>query len=165
MTSQRRLIIVMGVAGCGKSTIGAALASRLGASFIEGDDYHPAANVEKMRAGTPLDDADRAAWLNQIGQAIAEDEAPVIVLACSALTPYTQDRLKSQLDTAAPIWIHLQVDREVAEHRMRSRQHFMPASLIDSQFSALTPPPDALNFDAGLPIESLVTQIQAAIDA
>lgn len=132
------VVVVMGVAGTGKTTIGPLLAARLGVPYAEGDDFHPQANIAKMSAGTPLDDADRWPWLDAIG-AWAHGRAGLGgVVSCSALKRSYRDRLRA----AAPgvMFVHLTGDREVIEDRMAHRQgHFMPTALLDSQFATLQP--------------------------
>ncbi|MDF3142649.1 MULTISPECIES: gluconokinase [unclassified Streptomyces] len=132
------VVVVMGVAGTGKTTIGPSLAARLGVPYAEGDDFHPQANIAKMSAGTPLDDADRWPWLDAIG-AWAHGRAGLGgVVSCSALKRSYRDRLRA----AAPgvVFVHLTGDREVIEDRMAHRQgHFMPTALLDSQFATLQP--------------------------
>jgi len=133
-----QVVVVMGVSGTGKTTIGLLLAARLGVPYAEGDDFHPPANIAKMSAGTPLDDADRAPWLDAIG-AWAHDRAGLGgVVSCSALKRSYRDRLR----TAAPglLFVHLSGSRELIEDRMRHREgHFMPTALLDSQFATLEP--------------------------
>lgn len=142
-------VVVMGVSGCGKSRIGAAVAKRLGAQFIDGDDLHPPANIAKMAAGTPLDDADRAPWLARVGEVLA---APDTVVACSALKRRYRDQIRTRARDV--IFLHLYGSREVLLQRMATRPgHFMPVSLLDSQLAALEPPgPDerhvAIDIDA-----------------
>ncbi|MGW7303882.1 MULTISPECIES: gluconokinase [unclassified Streptomyces] len=132
------VIVVMGVAGTGKTTIGPLLAARLGVPYAEGDDFHPQANIDKMSAGTPLDDEDRWPWLDAIG-AWAHGRAGLGgVVSSSALKRSYRDRLRA----AAPgvLFVHLSGDRELIESRMRQRQgHFMPTALLDSQFATLQP--------------------------
>lgn len=133
----------MGVAGSGKSSIGAALAARHGWTFLEGDDLHPPANVVRMASGLPLTDGDRCDWLATIAGHIAEaDRAGTgLVVACSAL----KRRYRDQLSAASPrvVFLFLTGERALVEARMASRAgHFMPLSLIDSQFEALEPPQD-----------------------
>ncbi|MDX3639453.1 gluconokinase [Streptomyces sp. MB09-02B] len=132
------VVVVMGVAGTGKTTIGPLLAARLGVPYAEGDDFHPAANIAKMSAGTPLDDADRWPWLDAIG-GWAHDRAGLGgVVSCSALKRSYRDRLRA----AAPgvVFVHLAGDRPLIEDRMSHRQgHFMPTALLDSQFATLQP--------------------------
>lgn len=132
------VVVVMGVAGTGKTTIGPLLAARLGVPYAEGDDFHPEANIAKMAAGTPLDDADRWPWLDAIG-AWADGRAGLGgVVSCSALKRSYRDRLRA----AAPgvVFVHLAGDRSLIEDRMAHRQgHFMPTALLDSQFATLEP--------------------------
>ncbi len=131
-------VVVMGVSGSGKTTIAEALAERLGWEFTEGDSHHPPANVEKMRAGTPLDDADRAPWLDRLAGWISEREAAgrSVVLTCSALKRRYRDRLREGNDS---VWfVHVDVPEEELARRMAARTgHYMPASLLDSQLAAL----------------------------
>ncbi|GAA2442808.1 gluconokinase [Streptomyces mauvecolor] len=131
-------VVVMGVAGTGKTTIGPLVAARLGVPYAEGDDFHPAANVAKMSAGIPLDDEDRRPWLDAIG-AWAHDRAGLGgVVSSSALKRGYRDRLRA----AAPglVFLHLTGDRALIEQRMAERKgHFMPAALLDSQYAALQP--------------------------
>lgn len=129
-------VIIMGVAGCGKSSVGAALADQLGATYEDGDDLHPAANIEKMSAGIPLDDADRAPWLDQIGARLGAARAPLMI-GCSALKRIYRDRISAA--AGGPVFfLHLAGTRAVIEARMSAREgHFMPVSLLDSQFADL----------------------------
>ncbi|MEU6946438.1 gluconokinase [Streptomyces sp. NPDC046316] len=132
------VVVVMGVAGTGKTTIGPLVADALGVPYAEGDDFHPAANVAKMSAGTPLDDADRGPWLDAIGQWAHGREGLGGVVSSSALKRIYRDRLRA----AAPgvVFLHLTGDRELIERRMRERKgHFMPTALLDSQFATLQP--------------------------
>ena len=128
----------MGVAGCGKSSVGAALSERLGIPYRDGDDLHPPANVAKMAAGTPLGDEDRWPWLDRVA-AVLSTGAPVIV-GCSALRRAYRDRLRQ--GAGAPVrFVHLAGDCALVAARMAARQgHFMPAALLDSQFATLEPP-------------------------
>ncbi len=133
-----RTVVVMGVSGCGKSTFGATLAARLGADFIEGDRLHPAANVDKMSRGEPLDDADRIPWLEAIAARVREATAAgeSVVIACSALKKSYRDLLRG----AGPDveFAHLAGPIETVLARVGSRRdHFMPASLVESQFATL----------------------------
>jgi gluconokinase len=128
-------IVVMGPSGSGKSVIGAALASVLEARFVDADDLHPEANVAKMRAGISLDDVDRMPWLDIVGRALAD--SPEIVIACSALARRYRDRIRGQAPDA--VFVELRVPRSELDRRMRTRLHFMPASLLDSQLETLEP--------------------------
>lgn len=131
-----RVVVVMGVAGTGKTTIGPLVAAALGVPYAEGDDFHPAANVAKMSAGVPLDDADRGPWLDAIGRWAHSREGLGGVVSSSALKRIYRDRLRA----AAPgvVFLHLTGDRELIERRMTERKgHFMPTALLDSQFATL----------------------------
>ena len=132
------VVVVMGVAGTGKTTIGPLLAARLGIPYAEGDDFHPPANIAKMSAGTPLTDDDRWPWLDAIGSWAHGRAGLGGVVSSSALKRSYRDRLRS----AAPgiVFVHLTGSRELIEGRMSQRQgHFMPTALLDSQFAALQP--------------------------
>ncbi|MFD7992905.1 gluconokinase [Streptomyces mexicanus] len=132
------VVVVMGVAGTGKTTIGPLLADRLGVPYAEGDDFHPQANIDKMSAGIPLDDDDRWPWLDAIG-AWAHGRAGLGgVVSSSALKRSYRDRLRA----AAPgiVFVHLTGSKELIADRMAHRQgHFMPTALLDSQFATLQP--------------------------
>lgn len=130
------VVVVMGVAGTGKTTIGPLLAARLGVPYAEGDDFHPQANISKMSAGVPLTDEDRWPWLDAIGSWAHGRAGLGGVVSSSALKRSYRDRLRA----AAPgvVFVHLTGDRELVEERMSHRQgHFMPTALLDSQFAAL----------------------------
>ncbi len=152
----------MGVAGCGKSTIGRALALRLGSCFADGDDFHPEDNVRKMRSGIPLDDADRRPWLDALNrwlQVESEKTGPPPVLACSALKQVYRDRLA--LGISGLKFIYLKADFALLAQRMDSRRnHFMPRSLLESQLETLEEPgPEALTLTAEKDVPTLVDKI------
>lgn len=129
----------MGVTGSGKSTLGIALARALGWQFVEGDTLHPAANLKKMAAGLPLDDQDRAPFLENVAKTLAESRPHGIVVACSAL----KRRYRDQLRAAEPdiLFVLPLLTRAQLEGRLKGRaEHFMPASLLDSQLATLEPP-------------------------
>jgi gluconokinase len=163
-----RVIVVMGIAGAGKTTVGRALAESLGWAFDDADDFHPTANVEKMRAGVPLGDADRAPWLatlrERIGRRLIGGEHGV--LACSALKQSYRDALlPTEVGRGAVAFVHLDVAPAVAERRLAERRgHYMQASLIASQVATLEPPRDALCLDAELPVPVLISYIRRAFD-
>jgi gluconokinase len=132
------VVVVMGVAGTGKTTVGGMLAEALGVPYAEADDFHPPENVAKMTAGEPLDDTDRAPWLDAIGKWAAERTGRGGVVSCSALKRSYRDRLRA----AAPgiSFVHLTGERALIADRMARRtDHFMPPALLDSQFATLEP--------------------------
>ena len=130
-------IVVMGVSGCGKSSLASALAARLNCPFIEGDDLHPPANIDKMRAGIPLDDTDRAPFLDAVGAALAAGTPSVA--SCSALKRAYRDRLRAHAGNL--IFVLPEVSADALAWRMRNRPgHFMPPSLLESQLAALERP-------------------------
>ena len=140
MSGRPTSVVVMGVSGAGKTTVAVGLARRLGWEFTEGDDHHPPANVAKMRAGIPLDDADRAPWLQRLADWIGEQEAAgeSCVLTCSALARRYRDALRVGNES---VWfVHVDVPADVLAERLAARTgHYMPASLLDSQLAALEP--------------------------
>jgi len=154
--------IVMGVSGCGKTSVGEAVAIAAGAEFIEGDALHPAANVEKMSAGIPLTDGDRWPWLDIVGASVAS-HSPAVA-SCSALKRAYRDRLRSAVGRQL-LFVFLRVDRNELESRMIARRnHFMPASLLDSQLATLEDPagePGVLTVDGARPTGSIVTEVIA----
>jgi carbohydrate kinase (thermoresistant glucokinase family) len=136
--SERPLVVVMGVSGAGKSTVGIALADLLGVRFVDADALHPPANVAKMAAGTPLTDADRWPWLDLVATTFMDANETGLVVACSALKRAYRDRIRA----AAPavLFMHLTVPRPALDARVAGRpDHFMPASLLDSQLETLEP--------------------------
>ncbi|MFI5659553.1 gluconokinase [Streptomyces sp. NPDC051684] len=136
--STPHVVVVMGVAGTGKTTIGPLLAERLGVPYAEGDDFHPEANIEKMSAGTPLTDEDRWPWLDAIGRWAHGRAGLGGVVSSSALKRSYRDRLRAEAPDA--VFVHLTGSRELIEDRMGHREgHFMPTSLLDSQFATLQP--------------------------
>jgi len=156
-----RRVVIMGVAGCGKTSVGKALGQRLGIPYRDGDDLHSAINVAQMRAGIPLTDDDRWPWLDAVA-ACLRDDAPLIV-GCSALKRAYRDRIR----TAGPVRIiHLSGSRDLITARMALRTgHYMPLALLDSQFAALEPPgrDEALTIDIDQPLSAIIDQIAATL--
>lgn len=163
-----RPIVVMGVAGCGKSTVGELLARRLRAPFVEGDSRHPAGNVAKMAAGEPLTDDDRRPWLDDL-HAIMLDAPGRIVVACSALKREYRERLDGGADGSGEHlgvrFVYLELDEATAEARVARRaDHFMRSTLVPSQFSALEPLADD---EAGVTIAATLSAeaiVEAAVE-
>jgi beta-N-acetylhexosaminidase len=149
-------IIVMGVSGCGKTTIGALVARELGVPFVDGDALHPVANVAKMAAGTPLNDGDRWPWLAQVGKELAGAGGTGLVVACSSLKRSYRDAIRAQAPDT--LFLHLSGSREVLASRLKGRSgHFMPAALLASQLATLEP------LDGDEP--GTAVDISAAVDA
>jgi gluconokinase len=155
-----RHIVVMGVAGCGKSAVGQRVATALHLPMIEGDDFHSSGSIEKMRRAVPLTDDDRAGWLQRLAQELAAHPAGA-VLACSALKAAYREILRG----ASPglRFVHLSLTPQQALERVGARSgHFYPASLVASQFEALEDPrgePGVLAVDASPPLEDVVSQV------
>lgn len=155
-------IILMGVAGCGKTTLGMALAQALTRPFLDADDLHSDAARAAMAKGVALTDADRAPWLARLNRALLDD--PQRVLACSALRASYRATLAAGL-AHAPVWVHLQADQAlIAERLARRVGHMFHPSLLDSQFAILEPPDDALTLQANDPIASQIAAICAYLD-
>ena len=154
-----RNVVIMGVAGCGKSTLGQALAERMGWPMIEGDDFHSTGNKARMAAGAPLSDADREGWLHALAQELQQRKHGA-VLACSALKRAYRDMLRDASPGLA--FVFLDITQEEALRRVRARgQHFFPPQLLQSQFETLEAPVDesgVLRLDAGLPLDTLLDQ-------
>jgi len=154
------IVVLMGVSGVGKTTIGELLAQRLGWRFIEGDDYHPRQNVAKMAAGIPLEDADRWPWLDALN-AMLRGQGDAII-ACSALKESYRQRLLASIADARVV--HLHGTKALIASRLAERKHrYMPASLLDSQFATLEAPTGALSIDVAADPESCADAIVAAL--
>ena len=133
-----RKIIVMGVSGCGKSTVGELLAEAEGAVFLDGDSLHPQANIDKMAAGHPLNDQDREPWLREIGQRLGSHGQGSLIIACSALKRSYRDLIRAE--APGTVFVHLHGTPELLAERMGARPgHFMPVGLLESQLATLEP--------------------------
>jgi gluconokinase len=158
------VIVLMGVSGSGKTTVGVPLAQALGGEFVEGDDYHPPANVAKMRQGIPLDDADRRPWLEALAAEIGNwlDAGRTVVLACSALKRSYRAILRG--GRAGVRFVHLKGNAALLRARLAERRgHYMPASLLDSQLATLEEPQDAIVVAIDQPLAEIVARILSAL--
>ncbi|OBQ97342.1 gluconokinase [Mesorhizobium sp. AA23] len=159
-------MVVMGVTGSGKTTVGEALARAIHATYVDGDKLHPEANTAKMSAGIPLDDADRWPWLSKVGGTLRLQPAPVIV-GCSALKRAYRDFITEQA-RAPVLFIYLDGSRELISRRMSERTgHFMPTSLLDSQFATLEVPgkdENAIAVAIDAPLEKIVADITSRFE-
>jgi gluconokinase len=157
------IVVLMGVCGCGKTCVGRALADELHWTFIDADDLHPETSVAKMAAGMPLTDDDRWPWLDRIAAELSQLEArgEHVVLACSALRQRYRDRIAQGRE---PRWVYLKGDARTIEPRLASRRgHFMPASLLASQFATLEEPTQAMVVDVRQSIAEQVAQIASGL--
>ena len=164
VSARAQVIVVMGVAGSGKTEVARELATRLALDYLEGDHFHPAANVSKMRAGLALNDDDRWGWLDALAAA-ARSCTPGCVVSCSALRRAYRDRLRTL--THGPVFLFLDAPAAVVATRVEARAgHFMPASLVASQLATLERPedePDVYTLDATLPLTQVIAQAQARV--
>lgn len=154
----------MGAAGAGKSTVGRRVAAELALTFIEGDDYHPQSNVQKMAGGTPLTNEDRAPWIEALAKGInARQPKRDAVVACSALTRFVRDLLQERV--AEPIrFVLLTADPSLIEQRLSERsQHYMRAGMLRSQLEALEWPSDAMVIDVARPLDAVCSDVIAHI--
>lgn len=162
MSNTDMTIFVMGVSGCGKSTIGSALALKLNRPFKDGDSFHPTESIEKMRSGVPLADSDRLPWLQAIN--VFAKENPGHVIACSALKKLYRSVLSEHLSPGGGLFILLNLKREVLQKRVGSRPgHFMPSILLDSQLATLEMPgndePNVIIIDADHNVDHVINSI------
>ena len=156
------IVVLMGVSGSGKTTIGKVLASGLGWTFVEGDDFHPAANVAKMRGGAPLTDEDRRPWLEALQDRLEEacEHNEDVVLACSALKDDYRDFLEKH-DPACVRFVYLSGSEELIRRRLEKRTgHFMSPALLRSQFEALEPPEGEIVVDVASAPEVVAAEIR-----
>tara|TARA_B100000745_G_C20107463_1_gene378988 strand:- start:582 stop:1094 length:513 start_codon:yes stop_codon:yes gene_type:complete len=153
--------IIMGVSGSGKSSVGSLLSNKIDAVFLDGDEMHPPENITKMSSGQPLDDDDRHPWLQNIGKAL-KDEPGSIIIACSALKKIYRDLIREMAEQEV-IFVHLVGSLDIIKNRMSKRTgHFMPLSLLESQFETLETPKRPENFmaiDIDQSLESIIEQL------
>lgn len=160
MAQVGEVVIIMGVSGCGKSTVGRAFADTTGFAFLDADDFHPASNIEKMKRGQPLTDEDRQPWLQALVDCLDRScqAGENIVLACSALKNRYRDKLSSGV--ATPRYVFLEGSVALIEARLRMREgHFMPGGLLKSQFEALEVPEEAECVSIDQPVDAIVREI------
>lgn len=159
MKSSKNIFVVMGVSGCGKSTIGRMLAETLSLPFFDGDDYHPEKNIQKMSKGAPLNDEDRYSWLKALNTLAKKHQETGAVIACSALKEMYRDIIEKGLNPV-PIWIYLEGSFTVIQKRLEQRSdHFMPVNLLKSQFKALEPPTKAICISVELEPKKIIKEI------
>lgn len=157
------VVVLMGVAGSGKTTVGSRLAAELGWAFHDGDDFHPPANLARMRAGVALTDRDRAPWLEALHELVRDCERrnSSAVIACSALKQSYRRRL---LDGTGARLVYLRAGPELIRRRLEGRVgHFFAPALLSTQFAALEPPEGAVEVDAGLDLETMIRRIRSAL--
>lgn len=160
--TKKTIYYIMGVSGCGKSTIGKLLAAELRIPFFDGDDYHPEANVLKMASGYPLNDDDRRGWLESLNQLAQKHKEKGTVIACSALKKSYRSVLQKDLIDSTQ-FVFLEGSFQEISDRLKSREgHFMPRALLQSQFDALEVPKNALTISIQLPKAKIVAEVIAA---
>jgi gluconokinase len=156
------IVVVMGVSGSGKTTVGQQLASRLGCTFFDADDFHSQANIDKMSHGVPLTDDDREGWLDSMARVLRDcvEKKQSAVLACSALKQKYRDRLRVSDDVR---FVYLRGSYEQILSRMQQRQHFMKPEMLASQFATLEEPKDAIVVDVTLTPEAIVENVMKSL--
>lgn len=157
-------MILMGVSGCGKTTVGEGVASRWGGRFFDADDFHPKANVAKMGRGEPLADEDRWPWLDLVRENVLSREGERTVLACSGLKASHRARIMDGVEEARVLWVYLKGDIETIRSRIDARQgHYMKSDLLVSQFEALEEPEGFVEVAIDQPVESMVDEVLAVL--
>ena len=165
-TNHPQAVVLMGVAGSGKTAVGMQVARKLDWIFLDADNFHPPANIEKMKHGIPLNDQDRAPWLQRLHDELQDQmaEGHSVVLACSALKETYRKGLRDEV--SPPTFVYLDVDPETIRDRLQHRTaHFFPKQLMESQFAALEKPKDAIIIDARRPLADVVDQVIRALTA
>jgi gluconokinase len=159
------IVVLMGVSGSGKTTVGQLLAERLGWPLLDADDFHPPGNIEKMRSGIPLTDEDRWPWLDRLNGLLREKDSngESTLLACSALKQNYRARLTAGIKD--PRWVYLKGSFELIDARLKARKgHYMKAGLLKSQFATLEEPLDAITTEIGTTPEAVADAVQAALE-
>lgn len=159
------IVVLMGVSGAGKTTVGKLLSERLSWPLLDADDFHPAANIEKMRSGIALTDEDRWPWLDRLNSLLKEKESKgeSALLACSALKQKYRDRLAAGCSDLR--WVYLKGSFELIESRLKARRgHYMKAGLLESQFAALEEPVDAITADIDAAPEAIADAVESALN-
>jgi gluconokinase len=165
-TNHPQAVVLMGVAGSGKTAVGMQVAQKLDWIFLDADNFHPPANIEKMKHGIPLNDQDRAPWLQRLHDELQRQmaEGHSVILACSALKESYRKVLRDEV--FPPKFVYLDVDPETIRDRLQERTaHFFPKELMESQFAALEKPKDAIIIDARKPLADVVDQVIRALKA
>jgi gluconokinase len=160
------VVIIMGVSGCGKTSVAQALAEKHQWRCLDADDFHPPGNVEKMRAGTPLNDDDRWPWLDKLNSMLRHSAAKneSVVLACSALKEIYRERLSQRIARAKVSIVHLEGSFELIEARMKAREHkYMPSTLLKSQFETLQKPLNAITVAIDISVQNQIEKINQAL--
>jgi gluconokinase len=155
-----RAVILMGVAGSGKTAVGKKVAEKLNWTFLDADNFHPPANIEKMKLGIPLNDDDRVPWLQRLHDELQHQltQRHSVILACSALKESYRNTLRDHISLLT--FVHLDVDAETIRNRLQHRTaHFFPKELMESQFATLEKPKDAVIVDARKPLDAVVDQV------
>jgi carbohydrate kinase (thermoresistant glucokinase family) len=155
-----KIIIIMGVSGCGKTTLGKALADFLEHSFLEGDVFHSKENIEKMKRGTPLNDYDRIPWLVGLNKEILASGKTGVVVACSALKERYRSDLSKGIILEKILWVYLHSDLNTLKKRLEKRAHFMPVSLLESQLEILEVPGNAIHLEAAQTTKEQINQLK-----
>jgi gluconokinase len=163
-TNHPQAVVLMGVAGSGKTAVGMQVAQKLDWIFLDADNFHPPANIEKMKHGIPLNDQDRAPWLQRLHDELQNQmaEGHSVILACSALKESYRNVLRDEV--TPPTFVYLDVDPQTIRDRLQHRTaHFFPKELMESQFAALEKPKDAIIIDARKPLEEVVEHVIEAL--